>query len=82
MIDFKTHITLFKKLSSDDDVDQYLKGLELTERLKMTRDIAETYPIDEKKPPSKEIFQKFNVTTRVEEAVLGQFIMLEQIITG
>lgn len=82
MIDFKTHITLFKKLSSDDDIDEYLKGLELTERLKMTRDITETYPIDETKPPSKDILERFNVTLNVEEAVLGQFIMLEQIITG
>lgn len=82
MIDFKTHISLFKRFSSDDDVDTYLKGLELTERLRMSRDIADTYPIDETKPPSKELFERFNVTTKVEDAVLGQFIMLEQIITG
>ena len=82
MIDFKTHISLFKRFSSDNDIDTYLKGLELTERLRMAREITNTYPIDETKPPSKELFEKFNVTTKVEDAVLGQFIMLEQIITG
>ena len=82
MIDFKTHISLFKRFSSDDDVDTYLKGLDLTERLRMTREIANTYPINDTKPPSKELFERFNVTTKVEDAVLGQFIMIEQIITG
>jgi hypothetical protein len=82
MIDFKTHISLFKQFNSENDIDTYLSGLELTERLRLSRNIANTYPIDETKPPSKKIFEDFNVTLRVEDAVLGQFIMLEQIITG
>lgn len=82
MIDFKTHISLFKRFNSENDIDTYLSGLELTERLKLSRSIASTYPIDETKPPSKKIFEDFNVTLKVEDAVLGQFIMLEQIITG
>lgn len=82
MIDFKTHITLFKRLSSDDDVDEYLKGLELTERLKITRDLNNTYPIKDGTEITSHILDNFSVLSNVEEAVLGQFIMLEQIITG
>ena len=48
----------------------------------MSRDIASTYPIDETVPPTKYIFDNFNVTLDVESAVLGRFIMLEQIVTG
>jgi len=82
MIDFKTHIELFKQFNSENDIDVYLNKLEPLERLKMSRLIRETYPISEKAEVSDYIKEKFSVTYGVEQAVLGQFIMLEQIITG
>ena len=82
MIDFKTHISLFKNFDSENDVNAYLKKLDVLERLEMSRDIADTYPIDETKPVTQYMYDNFNVTLTVEDAVLGQFIMLEQIITG
>ena len=82
MIDFKTHIKLFKEFNSEKDIESYLNSLDVLDRLQTSRDIKETYPIDEKAAVTKYIFENFNVTLGVEQAVLGQFIMLEQIITG
>ena len=82
MIDFKTHIKLFKEFNSEKDIESYLNSLDVLDRLQTSRDIKETYPIDEKAPVTEYIFDNFNVTLGVEQAVLGQFIMLEQIITG
>ena len=82
MIDFKTHIKLFKEFNSEKDIESYLNSLDVLDRLQTSRDIKETYPIDEKAPVTEYIFNNFNVTLGVEQAVLGQFIMLEQIITG
>lgn len=82
MIDFKTHIKLFKEFNSEKDIESYLNSLNVLDRLQTSRDIKETYPIDEKAAVTEYIFDNFNVTLGVEQAVLGQFIMLEQIITG
>mgnify|MGYP003635129038 FL=1 len=82
MIDFKTHIKLFKEFNSEKDIESYLNSLDVLDRLQTSRDIKETYPIDEKAAVTEYIFDNFNVTLGVEQAVLGQFIMLEQIITG
>ena len=82
MIDFKTHIKLFKEFNSEKDIESYLNSLDVLDRLQTSRDIKETYPIDEKAAVTEYIFENFNVTLGVEQAVLGQFIMLEQIITG
>lgn len=82
MIDFKTHIKLFKEFNSENDIESYLNSLDVLDRLQTSRDIKETYPIDEKAPVTEYIFENFNVTLGVEQSVLGQFIMLEQIITG
>lgn len=82
MITFKQHIELFKGFSEEDDIYTYLDSLDLLERLEMTRVIKETYPIKESSEVTERVKNNFNVTKTVEEAVLGQFIMLEQIITG
>ena len=82
MIDFKTHIKLFKEFNSEKDIESYLNSLDVLDRLQTSRDIKETYPIDEKAAVTEYIFENFNVTLGVDQAVLGQFIMLEQIITG
>jgi len=82
MIDFKTHIKIFKSIKSEDDIDAYISGLELVERLEITRAIKDTYPIKESSDIPKELYEKFSITSKVLDAVLGQFIMIEQIITG
>lgn len=82
MIDFKTHIKLFKKLNEENGIDRYLGKLDLVERVKMSRLIKETYPIKEDSFISDYVLENFNVTQNIEDSVLGQFIMLEQIVTG
>jgi len=82
MIDFKTHIKLFNEFNLGNDVDGYLKDLDVLERLEFTRSLNETYPIKDSTEVSQYIKDNFNVTLNVMDAVLGQFIMLEQIITG
>ena len=82
MIDFKTHIELFKSIKEDSDSNGYLESLDPLERLKTNREISEVYPIKESKHITDHIKNNFSTTLSVEDAVLGQFIMLEQIITG
>lgn len=82
MIDFKTHIKLFKSVKEDSGENTYIESLDPLERLKLNREITDVYPIKESKVITDHIKNNFNVTLGVDNAVLGQFIMLEQIITG
>ena len=82
MIDFKTHIELFKSIKEDSDSNGYIESLDPLEKLKTNREISEVYPIKESKHITDHIKNNFSATLSVEDAVLGQFIMLEQIITG
>jgi hypothetical protein len=82
MIDFKTHIKLFEDINSESDGSGYFDNLNPLERLEISREIEETYPIKNQSRVSDYLKEHFNVTTCVDDAVLGQFIMLEQIITG
>lgn len=82
MIDFKTHIKLFEDAISKRDTESYIQNLNALERLSLNRDIEETYPIQDSSYISDYIKENFSVTSKVEDAVLGQFIMLEQIVTG
>ncbi len=82
MIDFKTHIKLFKSVKEDSGENTYIESLDPLERLKLNREITDVYPIKESKVITDHIKNNFNVTLGVDSAVLGQFIMLEQIITG
>ncbi len=82
MIDFKTHIELSKDIVGLNGSSGYLENLNPLERLEITRDIEATYPIENKSEVSDYIKNTFSVTDNVNECVLGQFIMLEQIVTG
>lgn len=82
MIDFKTHIKLFEEVNSKNGTDAYINSLNPVERLELNRDIEEVYPIQDTSYISDYIKENFQVTQTVDDAVLGQFIMLEQIVTG
>lgn len=82
MIDFKTHIELFKDVNGKSNGSGYLENLNPLERLEMSRDIEATYPIENRSHVSDYIKNNFSVTDTVNDCVLGQFIMLEQIVTG
>lgn len=80
MITFKQHIDLMNEVNNGGNPSSYAeKFMSPVKKLDYYRYFTETYPINDniKKPTfDKKYF------TRVEELVLGQFIMLEQIITG
>ena len=82
MMTFKQHIDLSKALSKFDDVEIYLEDLSPAERIKLIRDIKETYPLKDTREVTETIENNFTPYPDVFGLVLGQFIMIEQILTG
>ncbi len=82
MITFRQHIDISKSIKRDKSIFGYIANLEASEKIKVTRDIADSYPLENLPLDSLSLNDKFKYTTDVMEMVLGQFIMTEQIITG
>ena len=82
MITFRQHIDISKSIKRDNSLFGYIANLEASEKIQVTRDIAESYPLKNLPLESLSLNNKFKYTTDVMEMVLGQFIMTEQIITG
>lgn len=80
MITFRQHIDMMKYVSSNKSVQDYAsKELKPFEILDYYRSFDKTYPITENiTEPSFE--NKYFIS--IDSLILGQFIMLEQIITG
>jgi len=81
-MNFKNHIELIKHLKKSDDIPAFLENFRGVEKLKISRSIKEDYPLKPKKTISEKIEYEFNIYTSINDLVLGQFIMIEQIITG
>jgi len=79
MITLQKHIEMMRYIHSGDTVSSFIKSMKPLEALDFSRASIKTYPIQEnlKQPNTNK-----NIYTTVESLVLGQFIMLEQIITG
>jgi len=79
MITFRQHISLMESINEEESPDKFIKELKPLDALNFIRSSEKTYPIKEnvKKPLPNKIFY-----LKIESLVLGQFIMLEQIITG
>jgi hypothetical protein len=69
-------------LSQFQDISLYLEQLEPLERIKTLRSINETYPLKDTDEISEYIKENFTFFESVFDLVLGQFIMVEQILTG
>lgn len=82
MITFKQHIEISKAAGEEGGLFAYISRLSPEDKVRVTRDIAETYPLKMNMPPSGKLMSEFKAYTNVMDLVLGQFIMLEQIITG
>lgn len=82
MIDFRRHMEISRAVQSGDGLLKYIGELEPAERIKVGRAIDSTYPLKESLKGHYDALDKFTCYRRVEDLVLGQFIMLEQIITG
>ncbi len=81
-MEFKHHIKLLRHLKGSTDILAFLGEFKGVERLKISRSIKQDYPLKPKNIVSEEVKKEFNVYTSINDLVLGQFIMLEQIITG
>ena len=82
MITFRQHLEISRYLSNNDSIYEYLERLNPSERISMLREIPKVYPLKETIKGHFEALDKFNCYRSVNELVLGQFIMIEQIITG
>lgn len=82
MIRLKQHIDLMGYIQKGLSPEEYINSIKPIEKLDFIRHSRDTYPIqDHTKHPASILYSK-NVFYKIEELVLGQFIMLEQIITG
>lgn len=80
MLTFREHIEIFRHKDNQAGMLNFLGRKTPEEKVRISRGIADTYPLKYKEPES--VYEDFNVTDNVMGLVLGQFIMLEQIITG
>lgn len=82
MITFKRHTEVSKALSNEEALQAHLEKLDPVERLKFLRDVKGTYPLEVEDEVSDFIKENYNYYDNVFDLVLGQFIMVEQILTG
>lgn len=71
-----------QRISANQSAEDFLNTLKPLEHLDFIKDSAETYPIQDNVSGYQGIKENKRVYTTIESLVLGQFIMLEQIITG
>jgi len=79
MISLRQHIQVMEHIQSGKSPETLIEEMKPLEALDFSRSSEKTYPIKEntKQPKTKK-----RIYTNVHGLVLGQFIMLEQIITG
>ena len=82
MITFRQHLELSRNSKTEKDLSKSILLLPPEERVSVTRSISEVYPLNMSWNDSYSVHKKFKTYTDVMELVLGQFIMIEQIITG
>ena len=82
MITFRQHLKISTSTKQENGLLEYIGNLPPEEKVSAARDIADTYPLIMSWDDSFAIHKNFKVYTDPMELVLGQFIMIEQIITG
>jgi len=82
MITFRQHLKISTSIKQENGLLEYIGNLPPEDKVSVARDIADTYPLDMSWDDSFAIHKNFKVYTDPMELVLGQFIMIEQIITG
>lgn len=82
MITFAEHIKLMNYLNSGRTTEQFIRGLNDIEKINFIAYFDEVYPVQYNIVENKDLKNTKNIYLDVNDLVLGQFIMLEQIITG
>ena len=82
MITFRQHIALMNHLGKGKSTEDFIFGLKDIEKIRFIAFFEEVYPVQENIIKSDDLAEEKNISENVDDLVLGQFIMLEQIITG
>lgn len=79
MISLQQHINLMQHILSKGDINDYIDKMKPLEALTFVRYSEKTYPIEDNTLRPSDLR---GINLSVNSLVLGQFIMIEQIITG
>jgi len=82
MITFREHIEISKYIEKNNTISEYIEQQAPEKRIDLVRRIAETYPLEKDIDSNLNTLKGKSVVKSVYQLVLGQFIMIEQIITG
>ena len=82
MITFKQHLEISKHSKEEGGLLKYISSLPPEKKVLTTRAVPECYPLKMNGKASDYIKKEFKVYTNVMDLVLGQFIMVEQAVTG
>ncbi len=82
MITFRQHLELSKSSKTEKDLSKSISKLPPEDRVSVAREISKVYPINMSWNKDYSVHKRFKTYTDTMELVLGQFIMIEQIITG
>ena len=82
MITFRQHIALMNHLGKGKSTEDFIFGLNDIDKLRFIAFFEEVYPVQENMIKSDDVVKEKTISENVDDLVLGQFIMLEQIITG
>lgn len=69
-------------MGSADEIEGYLKEIDAIQKLKLYNSIEDTYPLKDSDNITDYVLDNFTHYDSVFDLVLGQFIMVEQILTG
>ena len=82
MITFREHIEISKYIEKNNTISEYIDKQPPEKRIDLVRRIAETYPLKKDIDSDLKTLKGRSISDNVYRLVLGQFIMIEQIITG
>ena len=82
MITLRKHISMLEYIGVKNNPQDFIETMNPLDRLDFIRSSSETYPIKDNVKNPVSISSSKKIHTSVKDLVLGQFIMLEQIITG
>lgn len=82
MITFRQHIKMMNFINSGRKLEDFIISLNDLEKINFISFFDDVYPVKDNVLNDSELRSSNNVYEDVNELVLGQFIMLEQIITG
>ena len=82
MISLRTHISINKSADSTGNLDKAIGDLSNLQKIAIMREISDVYPMKDDILADESYLRDFKVYDNVMDLHLGQFIMLEQIITS